>query len=84
METAYRRFLGRIESGSSVAEAFAALDIPGVRQELTDSLNALEHARHEARRAVIARGTSEGLSFGALARMWGVSRQLIARMAKEK
>ena len=82
-ETAYRRFRRRIEDGSSVSEALSEPGILEIRQELTDSLNALESARHKARIAIIGHGVSEGLSLGAMARMFGFSRQLIARLAKE-
>jgi|ERR1022692_3191759 hypothetical protein len=81
-ETVYLRFLRRIEKGATVDEAFAGLGVPEFRREITDHLKALEHARHETRRAIIAYGLSEGMSRGDLARYWGVSRQLVARTAK--
>jgi DNA-directed RNA polymerase specialized sigma24 family protein len=80
-ETAYLRFARRMEAGSSVHDAFTALRVGDLRKDLNDHLEALEHARHEARRAIIALGVSEGLSLGELARMWGVSRQLVTRLA---
>jgi hypothetical protein len=82
VETTYRRFRSRIEKGKSVAEAFDGLGIPEGRQEIHDRLADLERTRHEARRAIIALGVSEGLSMGELARLWGVSRQLVSRIAK--
>jgi hypothetical protein len=83
-ETAYRQFRRRIEKRSSISQAFSGLGIPERRREINVGLDALEHSRHEARRAIIAQGLSEGLSLGQLARLWGVSRQLITRMAKER
>lgn len=83
-ETAYRRFRRRIEKGSSIAEAFAGLGVPERRREITDRLNALEQTRLQARQAIIVQGVAGGLSLGQLARLWDVSRQLVARMAKEK
>jgi hypothetical protein len=82
-ETVLRRLQRRIEKGLSVAEAFAGLGMADSRRATFDSINALEHARREARRALIALGMSEGLSLGQMARQWGVSRQLVTRMAKE-
>jgi hypothetical protein len=82
-ETVLRRMRRRLEKGSSIAEAFAGLAISDHRQATFDRLTALEHARREARRAIIALGVSEGLSLGQMARQWGVSRQLVTRLAKE-
>jgi hypothetical protein len=82
-ETMLRRLRRHLEKGSSLAEAFARIDISHERQATFDRLTALEHARREARRAIIALGVSEGLSLGQLARQWGVSRQLVTRLAKE-
>ena len=81
-ETILRRLRRRLERGSSIAEGFAGLDISDHRQATFDGLTALEQARREARRAIIAVGLSEGLSLGQMARQWGVSRQLVTRLAK--
>jgi hypothetical protein len=43
----------------------------------------LEEARHRARTASFAMGLSEGLSIGELGRVYGFSRQLAQRFAKE-
>ena len=80
-EITYRRFRRRLESGRSVEDAFSNLGVPEMRRRLGESLAELDRARFEARRAIIAQGTAEGLSLGALARLWGVSRQLVTRTA---
>jgi DNA-directed RNA polymerase subunit N (RpoN/RPB10) len=82
-ETATRRFQRRIESGSTVTEAFSVLGESRQFKALTDLLSDLEHARRECRRAIAAHAKSEGVSQGELARMWGVSRQLVTRIANE-
>jgi hypothetical protein len=82
-ELATRRFQRRIESGASVSDSFRVLGDRGTFHALTDLLAELEHARQECRRAVAAQAISEGMTRGELARMWGVSRQLVARIAKE-
>src|SRR5579863_4581746 len=82
-ETLLRRLRRRLEKGSSIAEAMAGLAISDHRQATFDRLTSLEHARRDARRAIISQGVSEGLSLGQLARQWGVSRQLVTRLAKE-
>ena len=81
-ETVLRRIRRRIEKGSSIAEALAGLGIAENRQSTIDRLTALERSRRDARRAMIDLGVSQGLSLGQMARHWGVSRQLIARIAK--
>jgi ribosome-binding protein aMBF1 (putative translation factor) len=81
-ETATRRFQRRVEAGSSVTDAFSVLGEPGRFTALTDLLSALEHARRDCRRAVAAQAKAEGMSQRELARMWGVSRQLVTRIAK--
>jgi hypothetical protein len=81
-EIVTRRFQRRIESGASVTDSFQVLGDRGTFHSLTDLLDELEHARHACRRAIAAQAISEGMSRGELARMWGVSRQLVARIAK--
>jgi len=81
-ETVYERFAHRIQNGSSVHDAFTTLRVGELRRDVHDNLEALEQARFETRQAIIALGVSEGLSPGELARMWGLSRQLINRIAK--
>jgi hypothetical protein len=46
-------------------------------------MNEVESARHKVRRMAFARGLEEGMSIGELGRIWGFSRQLAARYAKE-
>jgi hypothetical protein len=82
-ETATRRFQRRLESGAPVTQAFSALGESQQFNALTDLLSELEQARRECRRAVAAQAKSEGMTQGELARMWGVSRQLVTRIAKE-
>ena len=81
-ETVLNRLRRRIEKGSSITEAMAGLGIAENRQSTFECLTALERARRDARRAMIDLGASQGLSLGHMARQWGVSRQLIARIAK--
>ncbi|HXY45253.1 MAG TPA: hypothetical protein VEH29_13775 [Acidimicrobiales bacterium] len=81
-ETAIEQFARHLANGSSVRDAFTALRVGDLRKALQDHLEALERARLESRRAVIALGLSEGSSLGELARLWGLSRQLVTRIAK--
>ena len=79
----YHEFRDRIAAGSSIAEAFAGLSVPQARQSLGDQLEILERARHETRVAIFALGLAEGLSIGELSRLYGFSRQLASRLARE-
>jgi len=81
-EDGYRRFQSLIERGVSLEEAFSLLEVSDHRRRFNDRLEALDRARMSVRQRVIALGVSEGESLGKMARMWGVSRQLVTRMAK--
>jgi hypothetical protein len=78
-----RKTRSQFEKGSSVREVFSAIPTGDLRQSLTQALAEVESARHKVRRTAFARGLEEGMSIGELARMWGFSRQLAARYAKE-
>jgi hypothetical protein len=59
------------------------LVVPDELAKMTAVLKELERARYEARSAAFALGLTEGLSIGELGRLYGVSRQLAQRFAKE-
>jgi len=81
--TVTRRLQRQIEKGTPVTEAMSALGLGDVRRDLSDQIDALVRARHSAQHAIVALAVSEGVSRGELARVWGVSRQLVSRLAKE-
>lgn len=72
-----------MEAGTPAVEALEAVDASTVRQGLVDALDELEAVRHEMRVAFIAVASAEGSSLSDVARALGVSRQLVARLAKE-
>jgi hypothetical protein len=72
-----------VERRSPLEEALSSVPTQKARQDLTDGIARLEEARRRVRRASIVLGQKEGLSLGELARLWGFSRQLAARYAKE-
>ena len=82
-EASCLRFQCLIEDGASLEEAFSSLAVCDQRRTLNSHLEALDRARLSVRRSVITMGVSEGVSLGKLARMWGVSRQLVTRMARQ-
>ncbi len=81
--TTYRAFGRRIRNGKPIEEAFLGLSVPESRADLNDQLALLEEARHRVRTAIVAIGLEEGLSIGAMGRLFGFSRQLAARFARE-
>jgi hypothetical protein len=71
----------RVAKKVPVAEAFSDMAMPWF--EVARQLDELERARHRVRQAVFALGLSEGMTIGDLGRLYGFSRQLAARIARE-
>jgi hypothetical protein len=82
-EATVRRGLKLVVSGADVATALRAVSPADTRQSINDALKAVEEARHRMRLHIFEIGIQEGLSIGELGRMFGFSRQLAARYAKE-
>jgi len=78
-----RKIRLQLEDGSSIREVFSAIPTGDLRQSMTQAMAEVASARHKVRQMAFARGLEEGMSIGELARMWGFSRQLAARYAKE-
>lgn len=82
-EVSLRRALRKASKNGDLASATIAADPSKGRQAVNEALCALEQQRHEARRVVFALALEEGMSIGELGRLWGFSRQLAQRYAKE-
>jgi response regulator of citrate/malate metabolism len=82
-EAAYRRAISAIDQGKSIGDTLEIIAAASTRADLNGALSGLEHARHQARLAMVAGGIEEGLSMSELARKMGFSRQLAARYTKE-
>jgi hypothetical protein len=78
-----RRFRESIVRGDLLPEAMKAVSAPEVMGDVARALKNLEETRHRSRTAVFAVGMAEGVSIGELARLYGFSRQLAQRFAKE-
>jgi hypothetical protein len=73
-----------IESGGKMDESLGTLSSPiKRRRELTETLDAFEAARHQARLAIFSLALDQGTSISGMARTLGVSRQLASRLAAE-
>jgi hypothetical protein len=66
-----------------VATALAASHPAETRNAMNDALNGVEAARHSMRLRLFKLGLDQGLSIGELGRIFGFSRQLASRYAKE-
>jgi hypothetical protein len=78
-----RKTRSQLDKGSSIRDIFSAIPTGDLRQSMTQAMAEVESGRHKVRRILFARGLEEGMSIGELGRMWGFSRQLAARYAKE-
>jgi len=63
-----------------VMSAFAAADL---RQRMSECLSAYEEARNHVRVDLAALAKAEGMTISELARLWGVSRQLVSRYLRQ-
>ena len=82
-EISLRRAIRKAAKNGDLASAIIAANPSESRQAVNDALSELEQQRHEVRRLVFALAIEEGVSIGELGRLWGFSRQLAQRYAKE-
>ncbi len=73
----------RYDSGNNLSGSLRAANIAEERDELNDALFQLERRRRESRLAVFRSALDHGVSINELARMWGFSRQMASRYAKD-
>jgi hypothetical protein len=71
----------RVAEKVPVADAFSDMAMPW--SDVGRQLDELEGARRRVRSAVFALGLSEGMTISDLGRLYGFSRQLAARIARE-
>ena len=83
-ERAAARLQRQLERNGSVIDAMAALDgsMHGPR-ELPEAIERFEAVRREARHALFALATTQDVSLSEMARRFGFSRQLAARIVQE-
>jgi hypothetical protein len=63
--------------------ALAAMDLPGLRDELAREMVRIDQARQRLRTTLICLCLEEGVNINEVARLWGFSRQLAQRYAKQ-
>ena len=72
-----------VEQAGNVSDFTGVIQPIPLRAALTSSLNDLEKARHRVRRLLFRLLYTEGKSMSEIARMWGISRQLVSRLLNE-
>ncbi len=84
-ETIGRRMIKKLRNGVAISSAVedAGANASDLRQSAAEHLSRYEQRRHEMRLTFVRAALDEGLTIGEVARKVGVSRQLMARFAKE-
>ncbi len=82
-EVSLRWALKMIEGGSDIATAVLATKPTATRSDINGALKEVECARHDMRLQIFAAALDRGTSIAELGRLFGFSRQLAARYAKE-
>ena len=79
-ERAMTKIGRRLEAGEPAISAGKGTDVPAQRKQVTEGIEEFEAARHHLRVALLAAAQEEGASASDVARVLGVSRQLISRI----
>ena len=69
----------RLIRGGRASDMPSIFDVQAIRSTLTARLDRLERARNASRRSLWRVQLSEGTTTAEIARIWGLSRQLISR-----
>ncbi len=78
-----RRALKLAENGADVATALEACSPVETRHTMNTALRGVEAARHKLRLRIFELGLDQGLTIANLGRIFGFSRQLASRYARE-
>jgi DNA-directed RNA polymerase specialized sigma24 family protein len=73
-----------VRGGKPLFEVFAGIGPAGLRNQLSQSADELERARHATQRVVFAMLVAEGLTMAEIGRTFGISRSLVSRMVHEE
>ena len=78
-----RRSIEYVEPADDYEEAVKDSHMTEEREDLQEALSLLEQRRRESRVAAFKSALDHGVSISELARIWGFSRQMASRYAKE-
>jgi CRP-like cAMP-binding protein len=73
-----------VQDGRRLSELAELIDPVPLRAAIAESMVRLERARHVTQRAMFRLLKSEGMTNADIARMWGISRQLVSRIVNEE
>lgn len=79
----YRKIGANLEKGRSLRDSMFSVRAAQTRMNTKDALDRYERLRHDVRVELVAIGLEEGLSIGEVAQLFGFSRQLAQRYARE-
>jgi predicted transcriptional regulator len=82
-QRAYRGLKRRLERGMPASKALSSMDLPALRDELAREMVRIEAARQRLRTSLISLCLEEGMTASEVAQLWGFSRQLAQRYAKQ-
>jgi len=82
-EEVLRRAISVLEPAPDYAEAVKEAHVSEEQEDLSEALFLLEARRRESRIASFRSALDHGLSINELSRIWGFSRQMASRYAKE-
>jgi hypothetical protein len=83
-EAALRKVRGFLARGGAASELRDVLDIVTARESLTQAANNFQGNRHSSRLSIFRAQAADGMSVGAIVRDWGLSRQLVSRMLRDR
>jgi DNA-directed RNA polymerase specialized sigma24 family protein len=72
-----------VQAGKPLLDILPTIRPAGLRNQLSQSADELERARHEAQRVIFAMLAAEGLTLAEIGRTFGISRSLVSRMIHE-
>ncbi len=83
VEQFFQRALKKADRGGNLQSALLSPELGLSRQSMNDAVDAIERQRREMRHKLFALAMTEGYSIGEMGRMFGFSRQLASKYARE-
>jgi hypothetical protein len=79
----YRTLRRKLERGVPARTALSSMDLPVLRDDIAREMARLDQARQRMRTALVRLCLEEGMTTSETAKLWGFSRQLAQRYAKQ-
>ncbi|MGZ6979342.1 MAG: hypothetical protein ACXVJW_14620 [Acidimicrobiia bacterium] len=78
-QSALEKTRRHLAGGGRASDMAALFDVPAIRWTLTDAISETERARTTSRVSLWRLQIAEGTTIAEVARIWGLSRQLVSR-----